>query len=397
MTCKMEEHETFRRIRAFHESCESHACNSSRCLERAPRRRSKTNRQQSEQARTKAQTEDQETFRLGPRFNLFPLVQSLFANLAGDFSERQALPDDLTNAGIETLCISHLPVVEAKRLFIDVAKQMEWLNADVSAVQLAFHQRPEIFHAVRVDIAICVFDGVIDDRVLEVLGQSVVGLQFIREDRRASFDMLTHLLLQFVFAAIVYDERSDVAAPFHEAHNYGLILSSSAGDNTLALRLVHVPRFSANESFVNLDFTAELPACTFILHGEPDALKHEPRRLLTNANCAMQFITAHAVLAICQLPHRQQPLIESDRRVLKDRPDFDRELRFRMPRLALPYLAGLQEADILRAARRAHDAILPAPGRKKRDAVCRIGEVNDCFLEGFRFCCHDESSIIGVA
>lgn len=127
-----------------------------------------------------------------------------FTSLSDQFFVCEALADDFTYTNIEPFRVSHLAIIEPKRLLVDVAKQMEGFHADIGAVQLPLHQRPEVFHTVSVDIAIGILDGVIDDRVLVVFAQSIIGEQFIGEDCRASFDMFTDLALQFGLATIRY-------------------------------------------------------------------------------------------------------------------------------------------------------------------------------------------------
>ena len=58
-------------------------------------------------------------------------------------------------------------LVESKDLLRDVAKQVVGSNGDVSAVQPAFQQRPEILHAVGVDVFHDVGDGVVN-RLVQV-------------------------------------------------------------------------------------------------------------------------------------------------------------------------------------------------------------------------------------
>jgi hypothetical protein len=104
----------------------------------------------------------------------------------------------------------------------------------------------------------------------------------------------------------------------------------------------------------------------------------------------------NAILAVSHLPHSQKPLIQTDRRVFKDRPDLDGELSFGMASLALPEAPRRQKTDLLGTSDWTHDAIFPAPIRQIVNAVLWIREVNDCFLKGLWFGCDDESSITGI-
>jgi hypothetical protein len=52
---------------------------------------------------------------------------------------------------------------------------------------------------------------------------------------------------------------------------------------------------------------------------------------------------------------------------------------------AVPAVIVLQEQDVIAATTRADNAIGPATGHKVFAAVYRIGEVEDRFLQAFRF------------
>ena len=58
-----------------------------------------------------------------------------------------------------------LRVVEAKRLFVQVAEQMERFDAHVGALHGALQERPEVLQAVGVDLPVHVGFGVVDDVV----------------------------------------------------------------------------------------------------------------------------------------------------------------------------------------------------------------------------------------
>jgi hypothetical protein len=65
-------------------------------------------------------------------------------------------------------------------LFVDVAEQMERLNADIGPVKATLQQAPEVLHGVRVDIAVNVLYRVIDNRMLVVILQTVIRLSVHR-------------------------------------------------------------------------------------------------------------------------------------------------------------------------------------------------------------------------
>jgi hypothetical protein len=68
---------------------------------------------------------------------------------------------------------------------------MERFDADISSLQSALEQVSEAFKIVSVNISVHVFDRMVNDGVLVISFQTVVGQQLIGEDRRAGFYMLT--------------------------------------------------------------------------------------------------------------------------------------------------------------------------------------------------------------
>lgn len=145
---------------------------------------------------------------------------------------------------------------------------------------------------------------------------------------------------------------------------------------------VHLPRFAANESFVNFDFLAL--ATQFdegtVLHRKANAVKHEPCRLLSDAKSASHFVGADAVLAVGDHPHRNKPLVQRQRRILKDCPDLSGELPLGMLALALPDAPCGDEAYFSASACGAFDTVRPAARNHEVNAVVRTGEVNDGLL-----------------
>jgi len=391
--------ETLSRVRPIHESRGPRACGAPQRLKRTHRRGPQTDRREPQQARTKAKSEAQETFRLGPRLSVL-VVLRFFVHLAGDFGKGQTLSNDLRCESVEAVTVIHaLPMVEAEGLLIHVAEEVERLDADVRAAKSALQETPEILNSVGVDIALGVGFGVVDEVMDVVSLKPEVGVSFIGEKMRAGFDVLANGHVQASPTSIIQDSDAHLSAALQHRMNRNLpnwSASLTLHDALLAV-LVHIANLAADEGFVDFDFTIQLAAATVILHCEPDALKHEPSGLLANADSAVNLIGRNSILAVGELPHGEQPLVQADRRVLKDRADLDGELSLGMSGLALPEVPGRQETDVVRAAGRTdHLAVLPAPRREISDAVLGIGEVSDCFLKGSWFGCHDESSIIEI-
>src|SRR5207253_2122857 len=111
---------------------------------------------------------------------------------------------------------------------------------------------------------------------------------------------------------------------------------------------------------------------------------HEPRGLLRDLHVARDLVGADAVLAVRKQPHREEPLVEADRRVLEHRADLARKLTLRVLRLALPQVARRDVADLFRAAGGAGDAVWPADRLHVVDAGIRVRKVLNRGLEAVR-------------
>src|SRR5438874_10707254 len=85
-------------------------------------------------------------------------------------------------------------------------------------------------------------------------------------------------------------------------------------------RLVHESRLAADESFVNFNLRATATDFGFgtVLHSQTDAMEHEPRTLLSNADGPRDLVGANAVPAIGEHPHCNEPLVQRDWRILKN-------------------------------------------------------------------------------
>jgi hypothetical protein len=120
------------------------------------------------QARAEAKGQ---AFRFGPRT---PRLENLgsfgrFSDLACEFGVGQPLAHDLADDVVETVRIVHRPaIVEAKRLFVNIAEQVEGFHTHVGTAQGALEQAPEVLHAVGVDVAVHVL-GKMVHHVVSVL------------------------------------------------------------------------------------------------------------------------------------------------------------------------------------------------------------------------------------
>jgi hypothetical protein len=235
-----------------------------------------------------------------------------------------------------------------------------------------------------VNLPVYVLLKVIDELVLVLCGKSEVAGKLIGHNRRTPLNKIAHGTMHGGILAISNDSRPNFAATLKCSDYYRLAVTALHSDSvtkTAALRLVHVSRLAADESFVNLNGAvgaADLPARILVLHSEPNPMQHEPSSLLRNSQRAVNLPRANTVLAVRNHPHHRQPLLKTERRVLKHRSGLDAELRLRVPRLALPQAARRYKRNVLASARRAGYAIPPAPQGQIVDAVIRALEVDDC-------------------
>ncbi len=310
-------------------------------------------------------------------------------SLASEFIPSETLADDLRHNHAESVAVSDEllfggTMIVAKHLFVQIPEEVEQLGADVGSLESALEETPKVFEAVGVDLAINVFFSVVNYLVDKILAQSLIGHERIGVDRTASSNVVFDFALNRFLAAIWNHARTDLSATFQDSHNRGFVLGSSFGDANPALVLMHEASRAANESFVHFDFATHFTE-RLILQGEPDAMKHEPRRLLGNLESAANFIGANPVLAVGEHPSCREPLVEADGRILKDGAHLDRELPLGMVGGALPDTARGAERDALRATSRADNPFGPATRNKVAQAIVWIREVKNRFLEALWF------------
>ena len=308
-------------------------------------------------------------------------VSSSTLRFASQFLVRDPASDNLFHDTREPLRVRQLAGVETECLFVDVTEQVEGFDADVGSVEAPLQETPEVLHPVRVYVLIHVFDRVIDDRMLKVGFESLIGIQFVGEDGRACFDVLADVLLEFFLAPVFNHEGADIAAPLHHAHDHGFILTAGTSDLLRPLSGVHVAGFATDESLVDLDFPAELVEAGF-LHCQPDAMIHEPRGLLGNLQPPMEFVGTDSVFAGDQEPCGTEPLFQSDRGVLENGSRLEGKRRTLMLGVALPYPLLCQIGDLLGTAPWAeHLAVRPTQFNHELSAMLEVRKPDDCASE----------------
>lgn len=282
--------------------------------------------------------------------------------------------------------VSEFPQVVAENLFVQIPEEMELFDADVSAFQLALEKAPEVFESVGVNLSVNVPFRMVHDLMLEVLMlEHIVGVESVSVDRAVCFDVTANLGIKNGFAAIWNDRCANFSTAFQHSHDWSLVFGASFRDAATALLRVHESCSATDEGLVYFNLFAastNLPQW-FLVHRKPNSVKHEPRRLLSDAQSASNFIGTDSVLAIRKHPHSNQPLVERNRGIFHDGSDLHGELPLGVFLFALPHPASGDESHVSPATSRAGNAIGPATRHHELDAVVRVGEMLDGLLESF--------------
>ena len=155
-----------------------------------------------------------------------------------------------------------------------------------------------------------------------------------------------------------------------------------AAPDSLPLSNVHVTGLSADESFVHFNLATDLNDGT-VLHGEPDALKHEPAGPLSDSERTANFVAADPVLRIGNQPERANPFVVPDGAIFEDCPDAESELLFGLTALASPQLSGGHKTHLDGAATGTRNLPIREPNfLHKRERALIVREVFNGFLEG---------------
>jgi hypothetical protein len=99
---------------------------------------------------------------------------------------------------------------------------------------------------------------------------------------------------------------------------------------------VHVAGFPTDEGLIHFDFAVKFASKEIVLHCKANPMEHEPSRFLSNLEVACNLVAAHSILTIRKHPRCGKPFIQTNRGILKDSPNLDRELPLRVVASTLP-------------------------------------------------------------
>ena len=310
--------------------------------------------------------------------------------LASQFGIGEAFAKNMRQHTVKSLRVSDratvvFAYVVAECLLVKIAEEMEWFYADVSSLQSTLQKAPEVFEIVGVNLPVYVSDGVVYHLMFIISNESLVRWQRISEESGFGSHMFSHFRLERFFLAARNDVSMYISAALKNSQNGSLALVAVFYHSPLAYIAVHIAGLSTDECFVHFDFFAF--ATEFYgrisLHGESDAVQHEPCGLLGDADSAGHFIGTDAIFAIGDHPNGNEPLVETDWRILENGSDFDAELPMVVNALALPLPLIRKEVGVFAFTSGANNAVWPAQVYHPIQTVIWTGEVNDCLLECF--------------
>ena len=235
--------------------------------------------------------------------------------------------------------------------------------------------------AVRVDLPPDVLDRVVNGLVLEVPVEPVVGGKGVGIDGGAGSHVGPDTGLQGGLAAVLDHGRPDFPVALAEPDHGRLVLAPGARDLAGPDFLVHVPGLATNEGFVHLNGAVELLKGAR-RHRQPDAVDHEPSRLLRDSEGPGHLVRRDAVLGVGDEPDGCHPLVEAERGILEDGPYLEGELL--LAGLALPQSPRGQVGVLGALATGADRPVGPAQLGDEFGADIQIREVPDRLQEGGR-------------
>lgn len=297
--------------------------------------------------------------------------------LGGENAIGQPLAHGGGQHATEAAAIVDLPLIVTEDLLVDVAFQMNRRDSDVAALDAPLEQAPEVLQPVGVDLADDVLVDVVDGGMEVVQSQPPIGGSGVRVNAGIELHVTPDSRLERVVIRVCDYLGTDFAAALKKALHNRFTDWSTAADGLRSLDLMHVLGLAPDERFVHFYLSRQLPKRAS-LHGQSDPVKHEPGGLLGYFQGAGKLAGTNAVLRVCDTPNGDEPLVEPQRRVLKNSPDLNAELLSAVLGLALKQRSGANYPHLLTAALWAGDFPVRVLGREHRlEAHLGVGEVAD--------------------
>lgn len=102
-----------------------------------------------------------------------------------------------------------MALVITERLLIEVSEEMEWLDTYVGTSNRTLQETPEVLHPVRVDVAVYIRLGMVNNIVCVIGIQSVIRKVFVGHHMRVLANVSFDLALQCLFATVRHNGSVD--------------------------------------------------------------------------------------------------------------------------------------------------------------------------------------------
>lgn len=268
--------------------------------------------------------------------------------------------------------LGNLAPIVAPRHLIHIARKVLGAHPVVDADDLALQQSPDAFNGVGVSVVVAdIFARAVVHRVVVIVTvQAAIAASLVGIDVRPRRDVGADGVLQGFSLRVLDGPGAKFTIALDDPHDN--CLSDAAAPFVKALGRMLVRLLAADERLVGLDGARQRRVERLGGRCVPQAVKHEPCRLLGDLDIACELGAGDALLVRGDQPDRHEPLAERDFAILKDGPDLDRETL-----AAIAALVGLLVTEVIdfgRATMRAERAILPANSREVRDGRRFIGD-----------------------
>src|SRR6202789_3991093 len=226
----------------------------------------------------------------------------------------ESLADRLVTERCDTVQRVNLAIAlaaQAERELIDVALHVLDGEVVIDAVVAALEDSPHALNAVCMRHAIHVLLGTVVDRAAIVTLDARIGQRCVGAEHGITFDMRDHFILNCVCIGAGDDDCLYVAAALAHAEDRGLTGSTSPAMELFAF--VFVLFLAAQVRLIRFDDARQQAAALRIIAARlTNALKHEPRGLLRDAEFLGNLHGRNALARGRNQVHRVQPLIQGD-------------------------------------------------------------------------------------
>lgn len=258
---------------------------------------------------------------------------------------------------------------------------MKRLNINVSPLDRAFQQAPEVFKSVRMDMALGVANRMVNDLVNIILVHADIGTKRVGMQFRALQHIFPNIALNLVITRrlkhLQLDPRRFAACcALKKTLHSGLALPAR---NNVLLALVSEPISTADECLIRLNLTSHFRN-GLVLNSEANALQHEPSSFLGDAKRATNLVGTNPVLRVHDQPESRKPLAEGKCAIFKNSSYLGRKLF--SAAFALPAFLRSKESNFVGLAIGAsHFAVLPAQRDHEIQGPNLISKVGNCLLK----------------